>query len=246
MGLFSIIDNLVKETKNDKFEKIILYTKNNLDKIYQRIVSLENEAKALVDKINASKGKKLSKAESKLIKNDELEVIDMISSLYLARDYFSILIQVINGNKQKDYYYNLTLNFMPFFEGFNIFDCDEEDIDDIILDTYGVKRKDFDFYSYLDKYSDDVEEFEFPNVISSLNEFASLVKKNVKNDNKNNGEICKTSECPNCHNLLNPDAKFCPNCGNIIVKETKRFCSECGRSLNLDSKFCPECGKKVE
>jgi hypothetical protein len=49
-------------------------------------------------------------------------------------------------------------------------------------------------------------------------------------------------ECPKCHHLNRPNAKFCADCGTVL---RKGGCPRCGATLVPGEKFCTECGLEV-
>ena len=50
--------------------------------------------------------------------------------------------------------------------------------------------------------------------------------------------------CPECHQVVPPDARFCPYCGHQLVIINK--CPNCGKNLPPNAQFCPRCGTKIE
>jgi predicted RNA-binding Zn-ribbon protein involved in translation (DUF1610 family) len=47
------------------------------------------------------------------------------------------------------------------------------------------------------------------------------------------------TQCPNCGNPLNPNAKFCTKCGTPLK------CPNCGNPLRPNVKFCTKCGTPI-
>lgn len=46
--------------------------------------------------------------------------------------------------------------------------------------------------------------------------------------------------CPDCQNMISPDARFCPLCGHqqLVLSQ----CGNCGKNLAPNAKFCSKCG----
>ncbi|WP_456379175.1 double zinc ribbon domain-containing protein [Lutibacter sp.] len=61
----------------------------------------------------------------------------------------------------------------------------------------------------------------------------------------------KATNCPNCGNKLNKDAKFCGSCGQKVIQPTKdikvevNLCPKCKTPFETDEKFCAECGTPI-
>lgn len=49
-------------------------------------------------------------------------------------------------------------------------------------------------------------------------------------------------KCPNCGQMLKPEAAFCPKCGTKIEQKT---CPHCGAAMRDEAAFCPMCGKSA-
>lgn len=45
-------------------------------------------------------------------------------------------------------------------------------------------------------------------------------------------------ECPKCHHVNKPSAKFCASCGTKL----QRLCSKCGSEVDPEDRFCSDCG----
>ena len=50
-------------------------------------------------------------------------------------------------------------------------------------------------------------------------------------------------KCPNCGQMLQPEAAFCPECGTKIEK---KICPHCGAAMRDEAVFCPMCGKSAQ
>lgn len=52
----------------------------------------------------------------------------------------------------------------------------------------------------------------------------------------------RLAKCPECAELILPDAKRCKHCGVAITTPPVAICPSCSQKVNLKEKFCPSCG----
>ena len=50
--------------------------------------------------------------------------------------------------------------------------------------------------------------------------------------------------CPECRELVHPQAKKCKHCGSELLPQdpTKKPCGSCKRLVSINEEYCPVCG----
>jgi len=171
--------------------------------------------------------------------------------LYLIRDFFTALAKNASGLILKNEELMLVTKFAPYFDGVPVLDVDDdEDSDDSVLGAFkevGQELREafisskkgsnhFDFDEYLYRYSEKIEEYIMPDIVSAIENFnnamaaqdtpaAPAVETSVASAPVASAPVVATEEieCPNCHTKLAANAKFCPECGNKMEAKKHSF-----------------------
>ncbi len=286
MGLFGVIgkmagskivekveDELTKKQNREQTSGYCKYIRTNLARVSKMITELECETKTLIEQIQAKKGVKLSFREKGEFRKLKDKANKNLEYLYLIRDFFTALAKNASGLILKNEELMLVTKFAPYFDGVPVLDVDDDDdSDDSVLGAFkevGQELKEafisskkgsnhFDFDEYLYRYSEKIEEYVMPDIVSAIESFNNAmaaqeapatpaVEAPAVSAPVASAPAVATEEieCPNCHTKLAANAKFCPECGNKIEVKKPAFCIECGEPLAPGAKFCSGCGTKV-
>lgn len=237
-------------------------------RISSMIAELDGETRALIAKVNASKGVKLSFKEKGEFRKTKEKAEKSLTYMYLARDFFTTLAKNASGLILKNEELMLVVKFAPYFDGVPVLDIDDdEDSDDSVLgafkevgqelkEAFISSKKDskhFDFDEYMYRYEEKLEEYIIPDINASIESFKSAMAPQEPTATATAPvSVVSPTEvsieqiaCANCGAMLSANSKFCPECGNKIEIKKPSFCSECGEPITEGSKFCSGCGTKL-
>lgn len=262
-------DELTKKQNREQTSGYCNYIKNNRARVCSLIAELESETRALVDKINTSKGVKLSFKEKGEYRKTKEKAEKSLTYMYLARDFFIALAKNASGLILKNEELMLVIKFAPYFDGVPVLDIDDdEDSDDSVLgafkevgqelkEAFISSKKDskhFDFDEYINRYEEKLEEYIIPDINSAIESFESamVAQEPVPSATATAAPVVSPTEasaeqiaCPNCGTMLAANSKFCLECGSKIEIPKPLFCTECGEPITEGAKFCACCGTKL-
>lgn len=260
-------DELTKKQNREQTSGYCNYIKNNMARICGLIAELESETRTLVDKVNASKGLKLSFKEKGEYRKIKEKAEKSLTYMYLVRDFFTALAKNASGLILKNEELMLVIKFAPYFDGVPVLDIDDyEDSDDSVLgafkevgqelkEAFISSKKDskhFDFDEYMYRYEEKIEEYIIPDINGAIESFKSAMATQEPTSTATAAPVIAPTEayteqiaCSNCGTMLSANSKFCPECGNKIEIKKPSFCTECGEPITEGSKFCSGCGKKL-
>ena len=260
-------DELTKKQNREQTSGYCNYIKNNMARICSLIAELESETRTLVDKVNASKGLKLSFKEKGEYRKTKEKAEKSLTYMYLVRDFFTALAKNASGLILKNEELMLVIKFAPYFDGVPVLDIDDdEDSDDSVLgafkevgqelkEAFISSKKDskhFDFDEYMYRYEEKLEEYIIPDINVAIESFKSAMAAQEPTATATAAPVVAPTEasteqiaCSNCGTMLSANSKFCPECGNKIEIKKPSFCTECGEPITEGSKFCSGCGKKL-
>ena len=260
-------DELTKKQNREQTSGYCNYIKNNMARICGLISELGSETRTLVDKVNASKGLKLSFKEKGEYRKTKEKAEKSLTYMYLARDFFTALAKNASGLILKNEELMLVIKFAPYFDGVPVLDIDDdEDSDDSVLgafkevgqelkEAFISSKKDskhFDFDEYMYRYEEKLEEYIIPDINVAIESFKSAMAAQEPTITATAAPVVAPTEasaeqiaCSNCGTMLSVNSKFCPECGNKIEIKKPSFCTECGEPITEGSKFCSGCGKKL-
>lgn len=281
MGIFGVLgkmagskviekveDELTKKQNREQTSGYCNYIKNNIARISGMIAELDIETRALIAKVNASKGVKLSFKEKGEFRKAKEKAEKSLTYMYLARDFFTTLAKNASGLILKNEELMLVVKFAPYFDGVPVLDIDDdEDSDDSVLgafkevgqelkEAFISSKKDskhFDFEEYMYRYEEKLEEYIIPDINASIESFKSAMATQEPTATAT-APVSMVSPtevsieqiaCSNCGAMLSANSKFCPECGNKIEIKKPSFCTECGEPITEGSKFCSGCGTKL-
>ena len=81
-----------------------------------------------------------------------------------------------------------------------------------------------------------------PAVLLMLTSFPALAQTGTITASAKSQSSQQSTECPKCHHVNRPNAKFCSECGTVL---RKGGCVKCGATLVPGEKFCTDCGFAV-
>lgn len=260
-------DELTKKQNREQTSGYCNYIKNNMARICGLIAELEIETRTLVDKVNASKGLKLSFKEKGEYRKTKEKAEKSLTYMYLVRDFFTALAKKASGLILKNEELMLVIKFAPYFDGVPVLDIDDdEDSDASVLgafkevgqelkEAFISSKKDskhFDFDEYMYRYEEKLEEYIIPDINVAIESFKSAMAAQAPTATATVAPVVAPTEvsteqiaCSNCGTMLSANSKFCPECGNKIEIIKPSFCTECGEPITEGSKFCSGCGKKL-
>lgn len=229
-------DELTKKQNREQTSGYCNYIKNNMARICGLIAELESETRTLVDKVNASKGLKLSFKEKGEYRKTKEKAEKSLTYMYLARDFFTALAKNASGLILKNEELMLVIKFAPYFDGVPVLDIDdEEDSDDSVLgafkevgqelkEAFISSKKDskhFDFDEYMYRYEEKLEEYIIPDINGAIESFKSAMAAQEPTATATAAPVIAPTEasteqiaCSNCGTMLSANSKFCPECGN--------------------------------
>lgn len=261
-------DELTKKQNREQTSGYCNYIKNNISRISSMIAELDSETRALIAKVNALMGVKLSFKEKGEFRKTKEKAEKNLTYMYLARDFFTTLAKNASGLILKDEELMLVVKFAPYFDGVPVLDIDDdEDSDDSVLgafkevgqelkEAFISSKKDskhFDFDEYMYRYEENLEEYIIPDINISIESFKSAMatQEPTATAIAPVAAVAPTEvsteqiTCANCGTMLSANSKFCPECGNKIEIKKPSFCTECGEPITEGSKFCSGCGTKL-
>lgn len=241
-------------TEEKKFEQISNYCKyfmRNVVSVRKRIAVLKTETTTRIEQIQN---------DEPSFSEENGEIIDRnLKYLYLIRDFFIVLTKHACGLMLKDEEWRLVTEFAPFFDGATVLEPvdtekdNKDKEDDSLLGT--IKKigrelneiwiESFTFEKYLDRYSNQIQAYEMPDVDDAMETFVNTITAQSNPIPSVSNTTCNATECPKCGTKLAANAKFCPECGNKIEIKKPAFCIECGTPIMESTKFCPRCGTKL-
>lgn len=267
-------DELTKKQNREQTSGYCNYIKNNMTRVCGLITELESETRTLIDKVNASKGLKLSFKEKGEYRKIKEKTEKNLTYMYLARDFFTALAKNASGLILKNEELMLVIKFAPYFDGVPVLDIDDdEDSDDSVLgafrevgqelkEAFISSKKDskhFDFDEYMYRYEEKLEDYIIPDINGAIESFksamsaqepattatATVTTASVTNVMASDDAPTEQIACPNCGTMLSANSKFCLECGSKIEIKKPSFCTECGEPITEGSKFCAGCGRKL-
>ena len=261
-------DELTKKQNREQTSGYCNYIKNNMARICGLIAELESETRTLVDKVNTSKGLKLSFKEKGEYRKINEKAEKSLTYMYLVRDFFTALAKNASGLILKNEELMLVIKFAPYFDGVPVLDIDDdEDSDDSVLgafkevgqelkEAFISSKKDskhFDFDEYMYRYEEKLEDYIIPDINGAIESFKSAMATQEPTTTATASvAVVSPTEvsieqiaCANCGAMLSANSKFCPECGNKIEIKKPSFCTECGEPITEGSKFCSGCGTKL-
>ena len=179
-------DELTKKQNREQTSGYCNYIKSNLARVCKLIADLESETKALIGDVTALKGVKLSFKEKGTFRKTKEKAETNLKYLYLSRDFFTALAKNASGLILKNEELMLVTKFAPYFDGVPVLDVDDdEDSDDSVLGAFkevGQELREafisskkgsnhFDFDEYLYRYSEKIEEYIMPDIVSAIENF---------------------------------------------------------------------------
>ena len=239
---------LSKKQNQQQTDYYCTYTNNNLGRIGKMLENLENETNSLISQIFAMKGTKRFFIETNEFKKIREKTMENLRYLYLARDYFTCLSKNAGGFSLSSEDLLLVTKFAPFFDGTPVMKVRD-----------GNQFFDFDYESYLSRYSEKIENYVIPDINSAVEGFVDAMHAQeglapvaevtavpisvapVETEKGSADEM----ECSECHGKIPSKAIFCPLCGNKNEIKKVEFCPQCSERLSAGAKFCSNCGTKI-
>ena len=261
-------DEVTKKQNCEQTSRYCNYIKNNMDCVCGLIAELESETRALIAKVNASKGVKISFGKNLLLsikkkgefRKTKEKAEKNLTYMYLARDFFTALAKNASGLILKDEELMLVIKFAPYFDGVPVLDIDDdEDSDDSILGEIRQEVKElkeefisskkgsnnFDFDEYMYRYEEKLEDYIIPDINSAIERFKSAMPAQEPATVTTATAAGAPMTSVTAPTEVSTEQITCSNCGTTLTAKSK-FCLECGSKIEIKkTSFCTECGEPI-